>query len=135
MESKGNPFKSIVVKLLMMAILPLVILGAVCVVVASSSLRSGLREEALERVKATCIAVKGAYSNINEGDYTLNENNELLKGDYNITRNEAGIDALTEGLASDVTLFFGDTRRATSLKDISTGERIVGTQEIGRAHV
>lgn len=128
MESKGNPFKSIVVKLLMMAILPLVILGAVCVVVASSSLRSGLRDEALERVKATCIAVKGAYSNINEGDYTLNENNELLKGDYNITRNEAGIDALTEGLASDVTLFFGDTRRATSLKDISTGERIVGTQ-------
>lgn len=29
---------------------------------------------------------------------------------------------------SDITLFFGDVRRATSLKDIDTGKRIVGTQ-------
>lgn len=128
MESKGNPFRSIVVKLLAMAILPLIVLGAVCIVAASSSLRSGLQDEALERVKATCVAVKAAYNNISDGDYTLNENNELLKGDYNISQNEAGIDAFTAGLDSDVTLFFGDTRRATSLKDISTGDRIIGTQ-------
>lgn len=128
MESKGNPFKSIVVKLLAMAILPLIVLGVVCVVVAATSLRSGLRDEALERVKATCIAVKAAYNNLNDGDYALNEDNELLKGDYNITQNGAGIDALTEGADSDVTLFFGDTRRATSLKDIESGERIIGTQ-------
>lgn len=128
MESKGNFFRSIVVKLLTMAILPLIVLGVVCIVSAASSLRSGLQDEALERVKATCIAVKAAYNNMNDGDYTLNENNELLRGDYNISRNEAGIDAFTEGVDSDVTLFYGDTRRATSLKDISTGERIIGTQ-------
>ena len=128
MGKKGSFFSSIVVKLLAMAILPLIALGAVCILVSASSLRDGLRDEALERVKATAIAARASYDNINDGDYELNEDNELMKGDYNISQHEAGIDALTEGLESDITLFFGDTRRATSLKDASTGQRIIGTQ-------
>ena len=123
-----NLLTSIIIQLLAMALVPLVILGAVCVVTAGKSLREGLQEEALTQMKATCVATKAAYDNMNDGDYYLGENDELMKGDYNITQNESGIDALTEGMNSDITIFYGDTRRATSLKDIATGNRIVGTQ-------
>lgn len=123
-----NLLTSIIIQLLAMALVPLVILGAVCVVTAGKSLREGLQEEALTQMKATCVAAKAAYDNMNDGDYYLGENDELMKGDYNITQNESGIDALTEGMNSDITIFYGDTRRATSLKDIATGNRIVGTQ-------
>ncbi|MDE7476829.1 MAG: methyl-accepting chemotaxis protein [Lachnospiraceae bacterium] len=128
MNKKGNLFKSIIIQLLAMALIPLIILGIVCIGVSGNSLRDGLQEKALAQMKATCIAARAAYDNINEDEYLLNENDELMKGDYNITRNENGIDALTQGTNTDITLFYENTRRATSLKDISTGSRIVGTQ-------
>lgn len=125
---KSSLFTSIIIQLLAMAVIPLIVLGVVCIIVAGGSLRDGLQEEAITQMKAICIAAKAAYDNINDGEYYLNENNELMKGDYNITLNERGMDTLTEGMNADITLFYGDVRRATSLKDISTGSRIVGTQ-------
>lgn len=127
-SKKKNLLASIIIQLLAMALVPLIVLGAVCIVAAGKSLREGLQEEALMQMKATCVAAKAAYDNINDGDYYLGENDALMKGDYNITQNESGIDALTEDLNSDITMFFGDIRRATSLTDIATGKRIVGTQ-------
>ena len=127
-SKKKNLLASIIIQLLVMALVPLIVLGAVCIVAAGKSLREGLQEEALMQMKATCVAAKAAYDNINDGDYYLGENDALMKGDYNITQNESGIDALTEDLNSDITMFFGDIRRATSLTDIATGKRIVGTQ-------
>lgn len=125
---KKSFFKSIIVQLLAMALIPLIILGGVCIVTAGRSLREGLQEEALTQLKATCVATKAAYDNINDGDYYLNENSDLMKGDYNITQNEAAMDALTKGMNADITIFLGDVRRATSLIDIATGSRIIGTQ-------
>lgn len=127
-KKKKSFFSSIILQLLAMALVPLVLLGVVCVVVSGKNLREGLQEEALSQMRAICVATKAAYGNIDEGDYFLNENDELMKGDYNITQNEEGIDALTEGMETYVTLFYGDVRRATSLKDSSTGERIIGTK-------
>ena len=110
MNKKSSLFTSIILQLLAMALIPLIVLGIVCIVTAGSSLRDGLQEEVLAQMKATCVAAKAAYDNINDGDYVLNENQELMKGDYNITQNERGIDAFTEGLNSDITLFYGDVR-------------------------
>lgn len=127
-EKKKSFFSSIIIQLLAMALVPLIVLGVVCVIVSGKNLREGMQEEALSQMRAICVATEAAYGNIDEGDYFLNENDELMKGDYNITQNEKGIDALTEGMETEVTLFYGDVRRATSLKDSSTGERIIGTK-------
>jgi methyl-accepting chemotaxis protein len=51
-----------------------------------------------------------------------------MKGNLNVTKEVDIIDAFTEGLKMDTTVFYGDTRMATSLKDHKTGERIVGTK-------
>ena len=64
---------------------------------------------------------------IDAGDYRL-EGDDLYKGDYCVTEHEDVIDNFVKGCSADVTLFFGDTRRATSLRDKSTGQRILGTK-------
>ena len=69
MNKKSSLFTSIILQLLAMALIPLVVLGIVCIVAAGSSLRDGLQEEALAQMKATCVAAKAAYDNINDGSF------------------------------------------------------------------
>ena len=51
----------------------------------------------------------------------------LYKGEYCITAEEGVIDSFVIGSDTDVTIFYNDTRRATSLVDKQSGERIIGT--------
>lgn len=126
-QKKGLGIHSFLTELLLICIVPIVILVVVIISVASNSLKEGLQQEALLTLQATVTAVKTSYVNLNDGDFYLDENGNFMKGDYNITENMETIDEYTEGLDTDVTLFYGDTRMATSLFDTS-GNRIIGTQ-------
>ena len=125
---KRNFLYGVKVQLLYMSIIPLVVLGIVSILTAELNLKDGLQEEALKQVKATSVAVRAAYDNLNDDPYLLNGDGDLVKGDYNITQNVEKIDTYTEGMDSVVTLFYGDTRKATSLVDHSTGKRIIDTK-------
>lgn len=127
-EKKKNFFHSVKTQLLSMSLIPLVILGIISILTAELNLEKGLQEESLDKLKAICVAVRAAYDNLNDEPYRLNDTGDLLKGDYNISQNVDKIDTYTEGMDADVTLFYGDTRMATSLVDASTGERIIGTK-------
>ena len=124
---KKNFFHSMKTQLLSMSLIPLIILGIISILTAELNLEKGLQEESLNKLKAICITVRAAYDNLNDEPYRLNDMGDLLKGDYNISQNVDKIDTYTEGTDADVTLFYGDTRMATSLVDTSTEERIIGT--------
>lgn len=115
-------------QLLLMSLIPLVILGIISILTAEFNLKDGLQEEALKQLKATCVSVRASYDNLNDDPYSLNKDDELVKGDYNISKNVEKIDTYTEGMDSVVTIFYEDVRKATSLIDHSTGERIIGTK-------
>lgn len=85
-----------------------------------------MQNEAFTGLANLCQAVSASYDALDAGDYYM-EGDLLYKGEYCITENEAVIDSYTKGTEADITIFFGDTRRATSLFDKQTGERIVGT--------
>lgn len=125
---KRNYLYGVKVQLLYMSIIPLVVLGIISILTAEFNLKDGLQEEALKQLKATSVAVRASYDNLNDDPYSLNEDGDLVKGDYNITNNVEKIDTYTEGMDSVVTLFYGDTRKATSLVDHSTGKRIIDTK-------
>lgn len=116
------------IQLLLMAVIPLVVLGVLSILTAESNLKDGLEEEALKQLKATCVAVRASYDNLNDDPYELNKDGELVKGDYNISQNVEKIDTYTDGMDSVVTIFYGDTRKATSLIDSSTGAGIIDTK-------
>ncbi|MBQ7918775.1 MAG: methyl-accepting chemotaxis protein [Lachnospiraceae bacterium] len=126
-KKKGLGIHSILVQLLLICLGPVFLLVCILIFSASNSLREGLQEQAEFALHSTVQAVKAGYNQTDDGDYFINDQGEFLKGEYNITAHMTEIDEYVEGLVTDVTLFYGDTRMTTSLLDTS-GNRIVGTQ-------
>ncbi|MDE6568036.1 MAG: cache domain-containing protein, partial [Lachnospiraceae bacterium] len=108
------------------ALLPLIVMAVVLTVVGINSIQDGMQDEKLEALKSMTIALEGALDSIDSGEYSL-EGEDLHKGSYNLTEHVDMLDKLVEGTDTDVTLFYDKTRRATTLKNAKTGERIVGS--------
>ena len=106
----------------------MLVLGIVLCIFMGYNMKSGMEMLAMDQLKAVAKTVAHNYEDMNDGDFFLDENGDLLKGDHNISQAQEDIDALVDGERYDVTIFYGDTRMATSLRDIKTGERMVGTQ-------
>ena len=119
-------------KILMIAILPLLLLGIVIIVFGDKQITNVLTENTEEGLQATAIAVRTTLRKMNNEPYRLNENNELVKGDLNISQTPDLVDEIKEGTDIDVTIFYGDTRYMSSIID-ENGQRIIGTQAGPRA--
>lgn len=126
-QKKGIGIHSFLTELLLICIVPIVLLVVIIIGSASANMKEGMQQQALETLQSTVTAVKTSYVNRNDGDFYIDESGDFMKGDYNITAHMSTLDEYTNGLATDVTLFYGDTRMATSLFDTS-GNRIIGTQ-------
>ena len=119
-------------KILLIAILPLLLLGIVIIVFGDKQITNVLVENTEEGLQATAIAVRTTLRKMNNEPYRLNENNELVKGDLNISQTPDLVDEIKEGTDIDVTIFYGDTRYMSSIID-ENGQRIIGTQAGPRA--
>ena len=128
-KKKGLGIHSILAQLLFICIGPVFLLVCILIFSATNNLREGLQEQAEFALHCTVQAVKSGYNHNAEGDYFINDQGDFMKGEYNITAHMEEIDEYVEGLSTDVTLFYGDTRMATSLRDTS-GNRIIGTQAL-----
>lgn len=124
---KKNKVVSIKWTLLSIAILPALIIGVVLAILSVNKMNKGMEEEVLNGLHQTCVATRAGFNCMAEGDFTINENNELMKGDFNISQHMEEVDDFVDGVDADVTVFFGNVRYATSLRDATTGERIIGT--------
>jgi len=71
----------------------------------------------------------GEDINLEEGNnFYINDKNELMNGDIiNITNHTEGADEILERSGIAITIFYGDTRYMTNIKN-SDGERVIGTQ-------
>ena len=118
---------SLMIQIMIIATAPLLLTAVLLAVLGVQSVSEGMTKEILEGFKMTATSVNSAYNAIDGGAWHL-AGTDLMKGNYNVTQNRAQIDSFTEGLDADVTVFFGDTRYATSLIDKKTGERIVGSK-------
>lgn len=118
---------SMKMEILAITLLPLFVLTVVLTIYSVNSMRASLQEEALDGLKDVCYSIDAAYSVVDEGDYVL-EGENLKKGEFDITENEEIIDSFVKESDVEITLFYGDTRRATSLVDSKTGKKILGTK-------
>ncbi|MCH5268885.1 MAG: cache domain-containing protein [Lachnospiraceae bacterium] len=118
---------TLVWQVLFISLIPLLVLAIALTIVGSYSIKKGMQEEITDRLMASVSSLEGAIDALDDGDFTLDESNNLLKGKYNITANVAVLDSMVEGTTLDVTLFYDKTRRATTLIDHKTNERMIGT--------
>lgn len=118
---------SVKTQLVLLCAIPMVIMVVAVAVYSISTMRKMTHDATMEGLENLCKSVFAAYDALDSGAYRM-EGDTLYKGDYCISDNVDVIDSFVNGSAADVTIFYGDTRRATSLRDKSTGERILGTK-------
>lgn len=117
-------YLGIQMKLLALIVVPLVLLLAL--LLSSSIVKSSAsgRELFKEKLKAVAVSVNNSYNALVDGDWELIEG-VLCKGGKPV--DNTLIDSIGRQNGIEITLFFGDTRYLTTLKDDS-GKRIVGTK-------
>ena len=114
------------VKLMTLSILPMLVIGAVIAAVTLEWLSSTIVDETENSLRSTAEAVLAAYDQ-NTGDYFQNENGDIWKGGYNVSKSEALLDKISNNTGMAVTFFYGSKRIVTSLKD-KNGDRILGSE-------
>lgn len=113
-------------RLLIMVIAPIVLIAGFITLFAIQKTEEGMKQEMTIGLKGIATSVNAAYQGFAEGDYELKDG-VLMKGDFNVTDSNEILDAIVEGTDYDVTIFYGKTRMATTLKSVENGERIIGT--------
>jgi len=126
-EGKRGVRISLALKIGMMSILPVILLAVILTVVGINNIRTGMRSEVMDGLEIQLESFKTMVESKDSGDYTLDENNNVLKGSYNITADVETFDDMVSETGLGVTIFYDKTRRATTLKDSQTGERLIGT--------
>ena len=112
-------------KFVLLSVLPVLILAIVSCVVSYIMVEQKMSEEVYDALKAATIATRDRISMVAPGDFSV-QGEEMFKGDYNLTVDEVPFDNIKQLSNIDTTVFFGDTRYATSV--VSNGARAVGTQ-------
>lgn len=129
-DTKQTKVFSIRWTLLGMSIIPLIIVCILITLVSANTVKEGMADKAMDGLETTIVAVKAGLNALNKEAFYLDENDNLWKGDCNLTENESLIDSFIEGVETEITIFWGKTRRATSIKDQTSGERIIGTDAL-----
>lgn len=124
MERKTKQI-GLALKMLLISLLPVIILGIILTAYTINLLQSSMRSEIQEGLKSTATALAGAY-NAMPGEFSMDEDGNVKKGDIVITGDYALVDYIKEQGDVEATFFYGDTRTVTSLKNGS--ERNVGTK-------
>ena len=112
-------------KFVLLSVLPVLVLAIITCIVSYIMVEQKMAEEVYDALKAATIATRDRVATIAPGDFEV-KGEEMFKGDFNITADEVPFDNIKQLSNIDTTVFFGDTRYATSV--VSNGTRAVGTQ-------
>ena len=104
-ESKGVRM-SLAFKIGMVSILPLIVLATVLTIVGVNNVRIGMRTEVMEGLKIQLESFQTVVESKDSGSYTLDDQNNVLKGTYNITDDVETFDRMVEETGLGVTLFY-----------------------------
>lgn len=120
---------SLKIKVLALAVLPLVIFALVSLFIAYSQFSYTMYNEVEVELKNDARNLKTLYDVAYPGDYNLTNTDpyKLLKGKYDITTTYSLLDKFGANTDSEITLFYGDERILTTITD-ETGSRITGTR-------
>jgi methyl-accepting chemotaxis protein len=112
-------------KFILLSVLPVIVLAIITCVISYIMVEQKMAEEVYDALKAATIATRDRVATVAPGDFEV-KGEEMFKGDFNITADEVPFDNIKQLSNIDTTVFFGDTRYATSV--VSNGARALGTQ-------
>lgn len=125
MEKKASGLK---LKLYLLTVAPVILVGVVIMLISANEMNSSLKSMAKSRLESVCKYMTGAYSVMYAGDWEYDEaTDSFTKGGNDLYRTYTMLDALNKETGIHITIFYGDTRRLTTVLD-EKGQRFVGTK-------
>lgn len=113
-------------KIMMLGGLPIVGIALIVSFVANIQLRNVMKDVVQEDLRAVTKLEYGNISNWEGNNFSVDSEGNLLNDTINLSENVQDIDEIREETGIDVTVFYGDTRYVTSVKQ--DGERVLGTK-------
>ena len=128
METGQNKKKGIALigKILLVAMIPMIVLCVFAIFAVRNGVVGTAENLTEHELETATNALDEIMSCLNSEEYTY-ENDILMKGNVNLIEDTSHMDRFKEDDGIDMTIFFGDVRAITTIKD-SSGKRIVGTQ-------
>lgn len=114
-------------KMLVLSIVPLWVLGVAIMLFSIVKIKSAVSEAVAGGLESTAISVRNTMDYSDPGTFSVDGNNSLWKGSFNVTENVQIADEIKEATGTEITVFFGDTRYMTSVVD-EQGERVLLTK-------
>lgn len=111
------------------SVLPILAVSIIITLFASLAMRTGIEDQVFKGLKGMATTAEYALDQVDSGDYIYDGEN-LYKGKFNVTGNIDMLDKIANTNSTAITIFIGDTRRATTITN-SAGQRIVGTSVSG----
>lgn len=125
MEKKAAGLK---LKLYLLTVAPVIVVGVVIMLISTNKLSSSLQSMAESRLESVCKYMTGAYSVMYAGDWQYDEaTDRFTKGGHDLYGTYSMLDALNKETGIHITIFYGDTRRLTTILG-DDGKRFVGTK-------
>lgn len=112
-------------KLLALCLLPMVVVCTLISILSTSTIRDTIDEEVLSSLQIVAASVNEIYTNLYEGDYSVDFVGKVRKGTTEINGNFKLVDALKEKTGFEVSMLFGNTRLITTVPK-ENGARATG---------
>lgn len=115
---QGESFmRGIKTKLIITSLLPTVVGVIIVLIVAVINITQGMNEQAVNGLTLLGESTKASYENTYMGDWRVDNNGNLFKGDTNLSQKQDGIDKYITDNDADLAVFIGVDCKLTSLKD------------------
>ena len=125
-KEKKNGSSRLRIKIMLVALLPMILMAVIVGISATRNMKEGMRQEMMYALQTETHSLEQLYNAVNSDTYSVS-GDKLMKGSFNVTDETDFLDSFVEGTDMQVTVFYGGTRMATTLKDQS-GNRLTGTK-------
>ena len=116
-QGGGSFMRGIKAKLIITSLLPTVVGVIIVLIVAVINITQGMNEQAVNGLTLLGESTKASYENAYMGDWRVDNNGNLFKGDTNLSQKQDGMDKYTTDNNADLAVFIGVDCKLTSLKD------------------
>lgn len=111
-------------RIVLLAVLPIILLGGVISFLAAAQVSNAVHKETYAGMKSTTLTFLQTIERSQPGEYRIDESGRMWKGKaYNISLLTALADGIKENAGYEVSLYFGDEMKLTSIKD-AEGNRV-----------
>lgn len=124
-DSKHQNRHSIVYTLLRIGVIPILLLGIGLTIYSQYSVREGMDYEMERALSGIAHNMLSTYNALDGGQFSM-DGDDLYKGETKITSDYRILDDIKTDTGNDVTIYYGDKRRMTTIVD-GEGNRLTGT--------